>query len=533
MYDIKGKQKFIFKTNRIKEIIGGSCIIRDCFKDYLYPAAVLFREYGPDVVKDGKILCEKYEEVKKNIDNLSVVPAIYTSIRDETFLVKSFMDRIESGSYLGEVVYDGGGNFLVLYKDEDSCKGINMIFSKLLMMNVYSLQTLCTYITIDGFDDYKNDEKRLRRFRAKNEFEESNIHPVNSLPIVQVDRSTSMPVTQFGGRYGRKDKVSTESYAKLVKYKQIYGKNEEEYGEQILDKLVENKGEESLLAVIFIDGNNMRAKVESCLRNVRPDYESSINALRRFSSDIQKKYVDDRKKAIEETLKKKYAEEDEKRLRFVVFAGDEMSFICNARDAYDAQKAYFEGLESDDTEEHSSCAGIAIFHSHAPYSEAYKIAEECCENAKRIMKENHETGSCYFDYHYCQSGLGESLEQIRKKEIGDVISKPWLVKDNSLKTITHKATTIEVVHKVAQTLYKAGGRSNIKSLVEAAKSSLAAFDMEMSRIYAHLSEEKKEDADIVNLFEGNEVAGEERRRIVYDIGIVYDIWINSMINDEK
>ena len=39
MYDVRGKQEFIFKTNKIKEIIGGSAIIRDVFADYLYCAA--------------------------------------------------------------------------------------------------------------------------------------------------------------------------------------------------------------------------------------------------------------------------------------------------------------------------------------------------------------------------------------------------------------------------------------------------------------------------------------------------------------
>ena len=39
MYDIRGKQDFIFRTNKLQEIVGGSWIIRDLYKDYLYPAA--------------------------------------------------------------------------------------------------------------------------------------------------------------------------------------------------------------------------------------------------------------------------------------------------------------------------------------------------------------------------------------------------------------------------------------------------------------------------------------------------------------
>ena len=39
MYDILGKQDYIYKSSKIKEIAGGSYIIRDCFADCLFPAA--------------------------------------------------------------------------------------------------------------------------------------------------------------------------------------------------------------------------------------------------------------------------------------------------------------------------------------------------------------------------------------------------------------------------------------------------------------------------------------------------------------
>ena len=97
MYDIRGKQEFIFRTNRLKEIVGGSCIIRDCFVDYLYPAA---------------------ESVNNNNKG------IYHE--NTQFLVNDFEKHINEG-YIGEVVYDGGGNFLVLFKDEDIFKDIPLL----------------------------------------------------------------------------------------------------------------------------------------------------------------------------------------------------------------------------------------------------------------------------------------------------------------------------------------------------------------------------------------------------------------------
>lgn len=43
MYNVRGKQDYIYRNSHIKEIIGASCIIRDVFQDYLYPAACAVR----------------------------------------------------------------------------------------------------------------------------------------------------------------------------------------------------------------------------------------------------------------------------------------------------------------------------------------------------------------------------------------------------------------------------------------------------------------------------------------------------------
>ena len=40
MYDVRGKQEYIFKTNKLKEIVAEDPVyMRDCFKEYLFPSA--------------------------------------------------------------------------------------------------------------------------------------------------------------------------------------------------------------------------------------------------------------------------------------------------------------------------------------------------------------------------------------------------------------------------------------------------------------------------------------------------------------
>ena len=492
MYDVRGKQEFIFKTNKIKEIIGGSAIIRDVFADYLYCAAESVSESNKGIYS-----------YKKESGNTA-------------FTQEGWEEHLLEG-YIGEVIYDGGGNFFVIYKSKEILVEVNKKFTKAVLENIGTLRVLCSYVEIDNFDDYKADEKRLRTEHRRHENEESIMRSVNAIPFVQIDSNTSQPIvlTSIGKIKGKNipPKVSQESYAKYKKFS-----NEELIGEQILDKLVAQKGSDSMLAVIFIDGNNMGAQVSRCLEGVSSDYKSSIDALRKFSNSIQTKYVDETRDAIIKKLKN----------RIIVNAGDEMSFICKASDAFTAVETYFSTLRKD--ESCSSCAGIALFHSHAPYYEAYKIAEECCDNAKAIMKERGETDTCYMDFQYCQGALGMNLDTMRARETGDLSSKPWLIAGKSKES---DVCTLDEVKRIVIGLNEMNARTNIKDLVSSAKDSLQVFNMEMSRIYAHMLDTVKKTADVKYIIEdmikdkSDNKKDERRRNLIYDIGIVYDQWFSK------
>ena len=284
MYDIRGKQDFIYKSSKIKEIVGGSYIIRDCFDDCLFPAAKDCSEKG--------IFSYRRKDLREDLDD---------------FTVDNFEKRLQEG-YIGEVVYDGGGNFFVLYKNHDIYKEVNRRFYHKLLEHTYSLRVLTTYISEVNFEDYPGDQKRLYEVHRRREQRESMISPVNTLPIVQTDYRTSLPLAELqyigDGKDGRNEKVSLESKKKYEKYAQIKKSGKEDrqiQGTRLLDELITKKGEESLLAVIYIDGNNMGAQVENCLNKLKKDdgtedksYEASVKALRRFSADIQKNYIIDR-----------------------------------------------------------------------------------------------------------------------------------------------------------------------------------------------------------------------------------------------
>ena len=551
MYDVRGKQEYIFKTNKLKEIVGGSCIIRDCFKEYLFPSAEEYmrrkaKKEGIPLSDDEVCGIYNYNDPKKEPEYISEIN------KGKEFSQKAFermmQDEKCAARYAGEVVYEGGGNFFVLYKDKETCIEINKIFTRKLLKELYTLKVLCTYIELEnGLVNFIEDRKKLYEKHRISEAEESVICPVNTLPFVQVDEVTSLPLTKYNEN--TRKKVSTEAEAKLAKHLDVYN---EKYGEKDLDKLVTRKGEESLLAVVYIDGNNMGAKVQNVL-GTETSYDQCVKKLRETSEFIQKNYVEDRIKDIDQMLEEKEKKGKKKAgKRLVVFAGDEINLICNARDAYDIAKTYLKGLHQvswkDSTEPCSACAGIAIFHSHAPYAQAYKIAEECCESGKTRMKklekarekEGKSKEVCYIDVHYCQKGIGMSLDDIREKEVGGLISKPWLLDMEDEKNTTSKMPediTIMEIEKVVEALQMIESRTNVKDLAVAAKLSEGAFNLEMRRIYAHQSDEDiKRRMKEIFVQEDREEFGQKYkkyRKMIYDIVIVYDLWFRKEEGEEK
>lgn len=551
MYDVRGKQEYIFKTNKLKEIVGGSCIIRDCFKEYLFPSAEEYmrrkaKKEGIPLSDDAVCGIYNYNDSENEPEYISEIN------KGKEFSQKTFermmQDEKCAARYAGEVVYEGGGNFFVLYKDKETCIEINKIFTRKLLKELYTLKVLCTYIELEnGLVNFIEDRKKLYEKHRISEAEESVICPVNTLPFVQVDEVTSLPLTKYNEN--TRKKVSTEAEAKLAKHLDVYN---EKYGEKDLDKLVTRKGEESLLAVVYIDGNNMGAKVQNVLGR-ETSYDQCVKKLRETSEFIQKNYVEDRIKDIDQMLEEK-AKKGKKKAgkRLVVFAGDEINLICNARDAYDIAKTYLKGLHQvswkDSTEPCSACAGIAIFHSHAPYAQAYKIAEECCESGKTRMKklekarekEGKSKEVCYIDVHYCQKGIGMSLDDIREKEVGGLISKPWLLDMEDEKNTTSKMPediTIMEIEKVVEALQMIESRTNVKDLAVAAKLSEGAFNLEMRRIYAHQSDEDiKRRMKEIFVQEDREEFGQKYkkyRKMIYDIVIVYDLWFRKEEGEEK
>lgn len=561
MYDIRGKQEFIYKSSKLKEIVGASLIIRDLFKDYLYDAAKVYRDCINEEFK-GSDAVFRYDP---NEDKL------------KKFSFKEFEERMNGNQHIGEIVYDGGGNFLMLYKNEEAMKKTTEIFTKKILKEIGTLRVVATYIGNIREDNYHSDDSKnpgdYERLYQRHRFRESialYTQPYGSLPIVQTSPVSSMPLTYMYD-HAPKDiiasgksyfKCSTETNAKLKKYWEEVRKHGDEMGETILDNIVaETKGEDSMLAIFYIDGNAMGAKVQACL-NGKKNYDDCVNLLREFSKKIQKTFIDDRKKDMLKEDEKQSSDKKRFRSRILIGAGDEMTIICRADESYEIIKEYLSKIPSP----YSSCAGAAIFHSHTPFSDAYHIAEQCCEDTcKNYMKDNGLTLANLMDFEYCQGGIGFKLSDIRKENGDNDNSRPWLVESNvEEKTSYHykpvknknlppwekgkateEADNKKIIEKLKEdnlltlgdvedfhTKLSLLGRSNIKGLAIPVSLSESALRTELRRIIAHMSKDKKEsmgfksDIESIEYFINN-------KKLLKDLVRMYDTGYGKAKEEEE
>ena len=524
MYDIRGKQEFIYRSGKIKEIMGASWIIRDLFKDYLYDAAI---EYRNIILK--KHLTEDIDDRKIDVQAIKGYDPNKETL--DKFSFEEFETNMKSEQYIGEIVYDGGGNFILLFKSKEVAVGVTEIFTKKVLKNTGSLRVLCTYIENINPNCYQSTGDKsgdYDRLYEKHRLTEGSVLvsiPYGTLPIVQTDPGTGNPLTAYYINTPNESgyiKLSLENQAKRTKYETEYS-NYDENDKKILDEIVEEtRGEDSMLAVFYIDGNNMGAKVQECLKEVGTTYDDCVNRLREFSKEIQKNFVDDR---LNKLFKVKR--------RQVIGAGDEITVICRADESYAVIKEYLEDLPYP----YSSCAGVAVFHSHAPFSDAYRIAEACCENCKRYMKKHGFTDMNLIDFEYLQGGIGLELEDIRRDN-GDLDnSRPWRVERKVNKKETdvkdEQVVSVAFVERVNKIL-SLFGKSNVKGLLIPSLLSEDAMKTDIRRILAHSFKEKKQqildeikelsgkndndmrENDVINFFV-------ENCKLVKDLIRVYDI----------
>ncbi len=422
MYDVRGIQEYIFRTAKVKDAIGASKIVEDIID----------------------------EAMKKAVNNLKKTNSLITSDLDwyDENGVRAYSAEEEKDI---QVLYIGGGNAFFTFQDEELCIKVNQYMSKYVIQKTYSLQLAISIVECSG--DYKEDYEKI--FKEMNQVKEHMIlsRPLGALPIMKRDIKTGYPI-----HYNQID--DTELETTETSHKKSEERNAREdirTEEKIFDNYTTEKGLDSTLAVVHIDGNNMGLRIRSQIEGIT-DYNEAVMTMRRISYRINyayKKVFDQMKGHFDQEGKSRDGRENS--VLKILVAGDDITYVCNGKNAIDTVEYFakeivrytMDGKKKDmvndsdydyplekETDEKklaslgfSVCAGIAYINSHFPFYAGYEVAEACCESAKDRAKQDCYKGYStkdhsgkrnrvgnWVDFQICKNIQAQNLKDMRRKE---------------------------------------------------------------------------------------------------------------------
>lgn len=396
-YDVRGIQDYIFRTNRIVDVMGASKIIEDIIMDALKEAVKELE------VKNALVDWEKEEFQFQN----EIVPL--------------------------QVLYVGGGNAYVLYRTGMLASKINRRMARYVLEESYSLQLAIA--SVEYTKNYSEDFRKLSRRLAEIKGQSPVSRVTGALPIMEVERATGFPAIEQSRKFGAKELIGYETKKKREA-------KEKEGEERILDNLITEKGVDSMIAIVHLDGNNMGNRILKLMKGI-DSYSEAIQKIRQISKNINHSFKD----TLKEMKNKIEEKSNQKVIRPLVAAGDDITFICNASIAMSAVEYFCKSIsnkvlyqekgekEDLDTYGFSVCAGIAYVNSHFPFHAGYEIAEACCDNAKKRAKKytvGERVGN-WVDFQICRSLQAVDIKATRKKEYtlydgSELCLRPYYIK---------------------------------------------------------------------------------------------------------
>lgn len=475
LLDTTGIQDYIFASNRLQENIGASEIV--------YRATTLwaFKALGEADITNHNIELIK----KRDAENKEIV--IDWKFKE---------GDIEKTDVQAEVLQAAGGNTVILFRDKNVSRKFVQKLTLRLLKEAPGLTVLAQHF--DGFDFSSDSLYEARKTLEAN----MRAHKLSRLPSIPTlglgvtatcDSTGLVAVrTPLGAQ---KLEIEDESFPLLVpgqdtqasettrlisrettyklaardlanrRLKYIVGDVTDWYEfPSLIDNLGRISGEESYVAVVHADGNRLGEHVTTVAKNAK-DNRDYITAMRSFSTTLDAASraaltkivtnivasIKDGKVAGEIPL---IVDEYHTYIPFrpLVFGGDDITFLCNGQLGVELAAQYLKVFEEElkelakredvhplakrELEKLHACAGTSIVKMHYPFSRAYKLAEELASSAKSLTR---ETDCAALDWHFAQSGLSGSLDEIRDKE--------YSVPESSVKSILEENDLTDVEEK--------------------------------------------------------------------------------------
>ncbi|CAN5550379.1 hypothetical protein BH10CHL1_BH10CHL1_32930 [soil metagenome] len=510
LIDTTSIQNYIFGSNRVRENIGASALVEQATRDW--PCAIL----------------RETMQLRHNLGEADI---------------PDLTQHIETGQIDAELIYAGGGNTAILFASRPLALDFAGHYSKKLLILAPGLQIALVHIDVQWDDPEGNFRQAWNIAHSQIAIKKATrpfSTPLLGVGVTAACESTDLPATSYDPFFlkyvpnhaeRRYRAISSEIAAKLGD--SIFKWSRERLEEMLpviknpnhpwylwydpeQDELNPDDGEGHYLAVVHVDANGMGRRFTEIVSSAADD-RNAVSRLGTLSQKMQKagatslaRLCDWLVSSLEPptaesqsskadyaffgTVNIKFDQVDRPILPFrpLVYGGDDITFICDGRLGLRLARqfvAFFEEEASLALQDQPlpaelkrvyACAGIAIVKLHYPFSRAYTLANELCNNAKSLVREKDPLKRLSaLDWHIANSGLYGTLQQTRTREYhtpyGDLYMRPLLTEKHLTDWATWETFT-DIVKEFSFSKTWRGKQNKVIQLREALRQGPAAVE---------------------------------------------------------
>lgn len=380
--DIRGIQKFIFKSSSMDYMSGAESIMNN-------------------------IITEALKYSVKKID---------TPLRDNEYSLQmdDFSKSIIENNPMKMIVIDiVAGNAQIIFKTGELYEKIIRKVSRYFLDNTYGLDFVSC--CVEKTDNYVDDVDRLYIKLDHVKVNAQSAHPLRALPIAKIDYETGEAIYKYHNTFGW-----------VSRQVELCLNRASENNPNTLKKIHTAKkyGDVEYIAAVHMDGNNLGMTISKVLRRAK-SYEEGIMMRQQIDKNIEQGINKLISKTLEKVIKDNFPDgidekEFEEYLMFSNSGGDDINFFAEPHIAMSFVENFYSFIDSiyvykDDSETLglSVCAGIAFVNPDTPIMQAHHMAEQCCSSAKATgkEKENLIAGRCgnWIDFDIQKSKINQKL----------------------------------------------------------------------------------------------------------------------------
>ena len=389
--DTRRIQQFMFRSNSYVDTLGGSDLMTHILDDGIRYA---IRHVDPPL-REG--------EYDLSLDPDAPLP------------------YFEDGRVLFQLMINVAGNAMFIARRGLLAQKIIRKISRYYLDHGYSLNLATA--AVEKTDDLGHDIFELYRKLNNHKASAEVSNPLGALPVVMRENRTGEPV--IGVDEARGDYISRSS---MIRRREAAHRGAViRLGD--LDG-VRGKDGELYRAVIHVDGNNVGIMLGRIMQQTR-DYETGIRTRRRINNNLRDQYARILRETVDQ-LRKKHGDPGRAghdfahEFQLIHASGDDVNIMCNAALAFPFVSLFFENLRSAYIADMNGrkiplhcCAGICFTADDTGFHPAFRMAQECCDNAKAVAKReiNLREGLAgnWIDFMISESGRFQNLAMLRER----------------------------------------------------------------------------------------------------------------------